>query len=81
MEHTQPNHGSNNSLLKNIITSCGCGAVLRQVRPTRVTLNNLRDRTQTASAETSQTVLRNVHHEAEHRLGVCSAANSANLAL
>jgi hypothetical protein len=46
-----------------------------------VTLNNLKDRIQTAIAKTDQPLLQNVWHEVEYHLDVCRATNGAHTEL
>jgi hypothetical protein len=45
------------------------------VTPVPITPNNLKGRTQTATAKTAQSLLKNVWHEVENRLDVLRAAN------
>jgi hypothetical protein len=49
--------------------------------PMFLTLNNLKDRTRTATAKTDEPLLQNVWHEVEYRHHVCWATNGAHTEL
>jgi hypothetical protein len=46
--------------------------------PVPITLNDLKNRIQTAFAKTDYPLVQNVWHEAEYRLDMCRATNGAH---